>query len=210
MSGCSPQKATALWGFAALLMPGEHWAVVPHCTGVPWGVPTGQQWEQGRVPPEMVGAGQGLSGGDLPQHPRGGHRGGLRATSVHPRPPPRGILAPLIPSRERSQGQARPPAQALHRGQHSRVPPSPLPPVADGSDIVPYHPYFTFPRVFLARPTHTEEALSREQALPWAGLAGETKQQPQPHCVPLSVAHFHLLCSREQLHGLHWVYLQRS
>lgn len=130
---------------------------------------------------------------------------------MHPRIPPQGIFAPHpIPSREGSQGQAQPPAQALPQGQPSWVPPSLLPPVADGSDITPYHPYFIFSRVFLACPTLAEEALGREQALPRTGLAVQTKQQPQPHCVPLSAAHFHLLCSHEQLRRFHWIYLQQS
>lgn len=50
--------------------------------------------------------------------------------------------------------------------QRGRVPPSPLPLVADGSDISPYHPYFIYSRVFLVCPTLSEEALSRKQALP--------------------------------------------
>lgn len=79
--------------------------------------------------------------------------------------------------------------------QRGRVPPSPLPLVADGSDISPYHPYFIYSRVFLVCPTLSEEALSRKQALPWAYLARETKHSPSARCVPLSAAHFHLLFS---------------
>lgn len=75
------------------------------------------------------------------------------------------------------------------------MPPSPLPLVADGSDISPYHPYFIYSRVFLVCPTLSEEALSRKQALPWAYLARETKHSPSTRCVPLSAAHFHLLFS---------------
>ena len=40
-------------------------------------------------------------------------------------------------------------------------------------------------------------------------MARAAKQEPQPHCVPLSAAHFHLLCGREQLHGLGRVYLRQ-
>lgn len=94
--------------------------------------------------------------------------------------------------------------------QRSRVPPSPLPLVVDGSDIAPYHPYFIFSRVFLVCPTLSEEALSRKQALPWAHLARETKHSPSARCVPLSAAHFHLLFSSKQLRSLSEVYLQQS
>lgn len=157
-----------------------------------WGGLGGPNWA-------TVRAGQGPSTADLPQHPPGGYREELGADGV-PRPPPQGV-SPPCPQQGGSQRCAWPPAQ----GQLSWVPPSSFPPVGDGSDTAPYHPYFIFSRVFLACSTLTGEALDREQALLWLGWA---KKQPQPHCVPLSVAHFHLLCSHEQLHGLCWVYLQ--
>lgn len=162
----------------------------PHCAGVAWEVPTGQQWEQGRVFPQQI-------------YPSILQEGTEKSWElmVCPDPRPREFHPPC-PQERGSQRWAWPPAQ----GQLSWVPPSSFPPVADGSDTAPYHPYFIFSGVFLACPTLTGEALDREQALLWPGLA---KQQPQPHCVPLSVPHFHLLCSHEQLHGLYWVYLQQ-
>lgn len=160
--------------------------------GVAWQVPPGQQWEQGRVLPQQIYP-------SVLQEGTGKSWELLMCPDPHPR-----VFHPPHPQQGGSQGWARLPAQ----GQPSWVPPSSFPPEADGSDTAPYHPYFIFSRVFLACPTLTGEALYREQALLWPGLAGEIKQQPQPHCVPLSVAHFHLLCSHEQLHGLCWVYLQ--
>lgn len=150
-----------------------------------------RQWEQGRVVPQWI----------YPSILQEGTGKSWELVVCTPDPHSRGFHPPH-PQQGGSQGWARPPAQ----GQHSRVPPSSFPPAANGSDTAPYHPYFIFSRVFLACPTLTGEALDREQALLWPGWG--TKQQPQPHCVPLSAAHFHLLCSHEQLHGLCWVYLQ--
>ena len=173
---CACQKATVLGGFVAPLMPG--WAVAPP-TALGWlgGSPLShggsragslqRWWEQGRVP---VG---GICPGILME----GTGEGWELAVGTPDPHARGFRTPG-PSREGSQGQARPPAQARRGGQHSRVPPSPLPPVADGSDITPYHPYFIFSRVFLARPTLAEEALGESRLCP--GLAWPEQLNKSP------------------------------
>lgn len=129
----------------------------------------------------MMGEGKGHA--ELAEEGRGPPEGictlmlGMGAPSG-PQPPTPGDFSPPIPSRDGSQGRAWPPAQALHREQQSWVPPSSLPPVADGSDITPYHPYFIFSRVFLVRPTLAEEALGREQAQPWAAWLEKLNTSP--------------------------------
>lgn len=161
-----------------------------------WEVPTGQQWEQGRVPAETAGAGQGLSTVDSPQHPQGGHREELGAAAVHPKG-----FHPLIPSREEAKGGLGPRAAQLgasllisSSGQCQRY--------------CPVSPIFHFLQgIFSLSHPHWRGPRQRTgSALAWLGWGAE--QQPQPHCVPLSAPHFHLLCSHEQLHGLCWVYLQ--
>lgn len=139
-------------------MPGERW------DGTPW---------PGRSQLGNSGsrAGSFHSGSTPASSSRAQGRAGSWWCAQTPTP---GGFIPSYPQQGGSPGWAQLPAQ----GQHRWVPPSSFPPVADGSDTAPYHPYFIFSRVFLACPTLTGEALHREQALLWPGVAGELNNSP--------------------------------
>lgn len=192
----------------------------PHCAGVAWDVPTGQQGEQGRVLPGKLGQGKVLPGkvglGQGPSRESGsragsfhssstparGHREELGAGGV-PRPPPQGISSPLFPTgRKPRVGSAASP-RAAQLGASLLISSS-----GRWQRYCPISPIFHFLQgIFSLSHPHWRGPRQRAgSTLVWLGWG--IKQQPQPHCVPLSVAHFHLLCSHEQLYGLCWVYLQ--
>lgn len=87
MPGCFPQTAPA---------PGEHWAAL----GGPHWATAGA----GQGPSSNGGSRTGSLRGDLPQYLHGGGRGGLKAGSAHPRPPPQGILPLPSPAGQGAKG----------------------------------------------------------------------------------------------------------